>query len=139
MPNAPIFSIGDIVYLKESAEIGKLESYRVDNILFDNSSNNWMYQVDIRHRGSESRTVIDAHNLAQRRILFFKESKLGTFCDVIDTTIEAHERRLTLINFKANDVCLLDSSSSSEFDSSSSSFDSSSSSSSSEQSSSSSG
>jgi hypothetical protein len=138
MPNAPLYNIGDIIYLKESAAIGKLESYRIDNIIFDSSVSLWMYQVDVRQRGSESRTVLDAYNLSQRRILFFKEPEVGTFCDVIDTAITAHENRLTLLNFKANGVCLLDSSSSSEFESSSSSFDSSSSSSSSEQSSSSS-
>lgn len=94
MPDAPQWSVDDVVYLRESAAIGFLESYKITNIVWDTSYSRWLYEVDIRHRGTEPNTVIDAHNLRRVEVLTLGENDLISLGDALDLAIINTEQRL---------------------------------------------
>jgi len=99
MADAPLWSVDDIVYLRESAVIGFIESYKVTGIRFDQQWNRWIYEIAIKHRGTEPSSVIDMYNLRHKEVLSLGENDLIDLASALDLAIVNTEQRLTeLIN-----------------------------------------
>lgn len=94
MPNAPRWSVNDMIYLRESAMIGFIEGYQVTNIQFDPKWNRWLYEVVIKHRGTEPNSVIDMYNLRSNEKLTFGENDLISQEEALDLAIINTEQRL---------------------------------------------
>ena len=92
MPNpatSPGYSISDVVYLRASAALGYLESYRVDGIVYDEITSAWKYRIDITAAQGAGFTVGHTNDLRAERILYFTESELMTGCDAM-TLVETN-------------------------------------------------
>lgn len=100
MPDAPKWSVGDIVYLRESAMIGFLEGYRVTNIFWDVQYNRWIYEASIKHRGTEPNSVIDMHNLRRNEILKLGENDLVNESEALELAIINTQQRLRYLENK---------------------------------------
>lgn len=95
MANNPAYSSGDVVYLRESAALGFIESYQIDGIYYDNTNRQWIYTIDVRHRGPAPSTTIDRVDLRNRERLRFREDELVGFCEAIQLAIDETENRLS--------------------------------------------
>lgn len=100
MPKAPRWSVGDVVYLKESAMIGFIESYKITNIAWDPQWNRWVYMVDIKHKGAESTSVIDMYDLRRSETLRFIEDDLISCVEALDLAIINLKERLKYLQNK---------------------------------------
>ena len=85
MGAAPLYSLGQSVYLKESAAVGFLETYKVGRILLNPQNNAWCYGFEITSRPPTAiPTVTDQVNLNYSgRHLYFDESELVTYCTAL--------------------------------------------------------
>ncbi len=90
---APLYQIGDIVYLVASAKRGFLEAYRVE-LIHAQASNKWVYQIDLKARRPNEKTIGDAVDLKRRRSVFFAEAELTDFCSANQLTIDYLQRKL---------------------------------------------
>lgn len=95
--SAPTYEIDDVVYLRESAMAGFIESYRVTAIEFEPKTNQWLYKMAIRHSGPETSTVVDSYALHRFETLRFRESELVTLCEALDMAIIKTEERLAYL------------------------------------------
>lgn len=93
--NTPKYAIDEVIYLRESAMLGFIESYKIDGIEFDNRIKQWIYKIQIRQRGPSPNTIIDRADLRHFEVLRFREDELMTFCDAIDIAISKAEERLS--------------------------------------------
>lgn len=101
MPQAPIYSVGDTAYLRESAVIGFLEGYEIGNIEWDPQYNRWLYRVYTKHRGSEPSSVVDMHNLRNyKEVMMFGENDLVDEKEALDLAIVNTEQRLDFLKNK---------------------------------------
>lgn len=97
---APRWSVNDMIYLRESAILGFIEGYKVTNIIFDPKYNRWMYEVAIKHKGTEPNTVIDMYNLRKQEVLVLGENDLINQGEALDLAIINTEQRLTYLKNK---------------------------------------
>lgn len=94
----PIYQIDDIVYLKASAVLGFLESYKITNLFYDPARNTWVYSIDLKPNPSGAPTSIGDHiTLKNNHTLFFIEDELITFCDAAHDVKSNLELRLARI------------------------------------------
>jgi hypothetical protein len=94
----PKYKIGDVVYLRESAMLGFIESYQVGGIRIDPRYNKWTYEIYIRPRGPETSTVIDMATLRNiNEKLAFMEDELIEFCDALAYAITNTTNRLNYL------------------------------------------
>jgi len=100
MPDAPRWSVDDIAYLRESAAIGFIEGYKIANIRFDPQWDRWLYDVVIKHRGTEPNSVIDMYNLRSKETITFGENDLINQAEALDLAIINTEQRLRELNIK---------------------------------------
>ena len=87
---APLYNVGDILYLRESARLGSLESYEITQVRQD-ASGSWWYKFGIPQRpGTNTTTVGDRNTLRGHNFDFeLEESELIAYCDAIDL-VEAY-------------------------------------------------
>lgn len=100
MPEAPRWSVDDVAYLRESALIGFLEGYKITNIKWDPQWSRWLYEVAIKHRGTEPNTVIDLYNLRRQETLTLGENDLVDQAEALDLAIVNTEQRLRQLQNK---------------------------------------
>jgi len=100
MAKAPLWSVGDMVYLRESAVLGFLEGYKVTNIIYDPGYNRWMYEIAIKHKGTEPSTTIDMYNLRTQEVLRLGENDLISQGEAVDLAIINTEQRLEYLKQK---------------------------------------
>jgi hypothetical protein len=91
----PQFKIGDLIYLKSSAQIGFLESYRITEV-FQVMKDRWLYKIAIEKNPPTSQTVGDRIDLKTYADLIFDESELLTYCEAQELVVISLERRLTV-------------------------------------------
>lgn len=89
---APKFKTGDLIYLSQSASLGKLESYRVSSGFLKFSE--WIYQIDIIEKPPAEATVADRVDLKNPTQLFFPEKELLVFCEAINKVIFNFKQRI---------------------------------------------
>jgi len=89
----PRFRIGDIVYLRESAEFGQLEAYRVGQI--SRAGGQFAYTIFINPRPPHEAAIGDQIDGKRRNVqMTYGESTLIPFCDAVDIAIGVVEQRL---------------------------------------------
>lgn len=82
-PEAPLYGIGDVVYLRESANLGFLESVRIASV---NRQTNevWTYTVSLTGKLPASPLFGERITHQPERTLFFEESELLLECDALE-------------------------------------------------------
>lgn len=105
MPIQSQYSIGDFVYLKESAAIGLLEAYRIDKIEIDANSN-IIYHLDTAVRPPDAiRTTGDAVGYGIGSTIPVGVSEIIDMCDAVDLAITYHTAVLNKLNNIKNSNC----------------------------------
>ena len=105
-PPAPRFGIREVVYLKETAEIvGRLEAFRVDDLMWDRASNMWMYYFYMRPRPTRNTTVGDRDDMRRSRTVIYPESQICTLCEVIPLAVAFLERAISSAQFRKDAYC----------------------------------
>lgn len=87
-PPAPLFEVGDIVYIRESAALGFLEAYRISSVLRA-TSEEWVYSINIIRRPGVPPLFGERISHQPERVLYFNESELVTKCEALEL-IENH-------------------------------------------------
>lgn len=83
-PVAPRFGFNEVVYLIESAEaLGRLESYRIDNLTWDTEINQWVYSFTIRPRPGKNMPVGDRDDMTRTYEIKYEESALCKVCEAL--------------------------------------------------------
>lgn len=104
MPAAPLFRRGDTIYLKSSAAIGRLDSFRVGNSRRFNGE--WVYQITIAKKPPHQQTIGDRWD---KRVfegdIFYFEDELITLCEAIDMGIDELNRHIVVVQAKQISLC----------------------------------
>lgn len=95
---APLYKIGDVVYLVESAALGELEAYKIGAIQ-QLSADKWVYKIYIDQKPPTEQTVGDRIDLRETREMFYEESEIFGLCGAIDTAINNIEIRINRTQF----------------------------------------
>lgn len=97
----PTYATGDVVYLRESAALGCLESYVISGVYSRNGS--WIYTIAVNPRiipsqfsFGERRSMVDTH------ILQFEECEFVDYCAALDMAEQYLVSQLALIRSKKN-------------------------------------
>lgn len=99
---APIYLIDDVVYLRASAAIGFLESYKISNIQFNSGRNSWIYVIGLNYNVTGAPITI-GDNITLKggshedKILYFTENELINFCEAAAMVESVLENRLARI------------------------------------------
>ena len=101
---APKYQIGDVIYIKASAQIGHLESFKITEIL-QVKKTRWLYRVAISSNPPISQTVGDRNSLKHGGTLVFDESDLLTFCEAQIIIVQNLELRLLTAKAKLKTYC----------------------------------
>ncbi len=96
----PVYSIGDVVYIVESAKIGNLESYKVDGILWDDRSTQWAYVINLKRSGSPvgQENALGFGVRPDRYTILFREEEIVDFCSAAVMVQTHYTRKLETIN-----------------------------------------
>lgn len=76
----PSYSVGDTVYLRESAVFGFLESMSISGVY--SSPSGWMYTVQTP-RTQITQTYGDRRSLVNNMTLYFTEGEFVTYCEAL--------------------------------------------------------
>jgi hypothetical protein len=90
---APTYQVDDLIYLRSSAQIGFLESYRISQIVQRNK-NEYLYKIDVVRKAPLEQAVGDRINLKSPATMVFSEDELLTYCDAQTLVVYFLERRL---------------------------------------------
>lgn len=104
--SSPNWSVGDFVYLRETAEsVGRLERFRIDNIEFNNKTGEWVYVFFIKQKPGAVSTVVDRNDLKNNIIISKSESELIDFCDAMAIRILYLNKSLDTVNRRIETLC----------------------------------
>jgi hypothetical protein len=93
MSTISAFKIDDVVYLRTSAQIGFLESYKVTGI-YQVRNGVFTYTININERPPSAQTVGDRIILKQPTTLYFNEDELLSYCEAQQIVVDHLRRRL---------------------------------------------
>ena len=102
----PKYKINNTIYLRESAMLGFIESYKVNGIIYDSHTSQWMYQINIKNRGPATSLMVDRVDLRAQESLYFKESELIEFCEAINLAISEAEQRINKLKKMRDTRCV---------------------------------
>lgn len=92
--NTPLYSIDDVVYLRESAGIGFIEAYSVAAVSYD-VSGNVIYKLRTGVRPPNNPATIGELSSGLHFLpLLVLESQLVTYCEAVDMAIAVEELKL---------------------------------------------
>jgi len=84
MPAAPLFRRDEVVYLKSSASIGKLEAYKISSMK-QVQNGRWLYRIDISKKPPDQGLIGDSFDSRiSESPLFYVEAELITACEALD-------------------------------------------------------
>jgi len=102
--DAPLYDIGAVVYLKESAAIGHLEAVIISGATYSNSK--WMYTI---RAGRAQPTAVpyygDRISAVNAKTLYFTEDELIVLCDALDLAEANAQRALDRIQIQKANLC----------------------------------
>jgi len=101
----PKFSIDDTIYLRESAMLGFIESYKITGMHYETSSGQWIYHIAIKPRRESFTTVMDMYQLVNKEELLLREDELVTFCEAVNLAIIETQRRLNQLLTMKSEKC----------------------------------
>ena len=87
------FNIGDVIFIKASANKGFLEHYKVTDIHKQPSITEYTYELDIHGTAAVTTNAL-VLNKPLFRQLFFRESELIDQCEALNTVVVALERKV---------------------------------------------
>lgn len=105
MPTTPVYDIGDIVYLRESAALGFLEPVKISGVSL--SRQGWIYAIEAKAGLPRAPSHFgDRITAVQGMILYFSEDEFVVQCDAM-ALVEANlEAQLTRIQLQRASVCV---------------------------------
>ena len=84
MPTAPLYRRDESVYLRSSAEIGKLEAFKINSIK-QIQDGRWVYRIDIYKKPPTQGLIGDSYDSRVSELaLFYTEIELITVCEALD-------------------------------------------------------
>jgi hypothetical protein len=83
MPNAPRWSVNDIVYLRESALLGFIENYTIVDIKWDPQWSRWLYDI--------------TKDIQPNKIITLSETELVDQVEALDLAIINMQQRLEIL------------------------------------------
>jgi len=101
----PAFDIGDVVYLKSSAEIGFIEATRISNIGYNTLTKLPMYLISRQPKPPQEATVGDQVDLKSDLDYWLTEDELLVYCDALDMAITAQEAQLAKLRARRDAQC----------------------------------
>ena len=94
----PQYQVEDIVYLRESALVGSIESYRISEVRQD-PSGDWFYKISVNPRlPIGTATIGDRITLDQSYDFELAEDALIDYCGALALAITAATSNLTNLN-----------------------------------------
>lgn len=94
----PQYQVDDIVYLRESALVGSIESYRISGVRQD-PSGSWLYMISVEPRSPVSTTTVGDRNTLSRSYDFeLAEVELTDYCSALALAITAATSNLSRLN-----------------------------------------
>lgn len=105
MPTAPLYRRYDTVYLKSSAELGKLEAYRITSIK-QLQQGRWIYSIDITKKPPAQGLVGDTYDSRMvEPALYYTEAELLNVCEALDIICGRFKRRLENLELQVAARC----------------------------------
>lgn len=105
MPTAPLYRRGDVVYLLESALIGKLDAFKITSIK-QVVDGRWVYEIDIAKKPPHQATVGDTYDVRIDELtIAYLESELVTLCEALNAIIDRLQRQVTSVADKIAGCC----------------------------------
>lgn len=98
------FNVNDVVYLKESAESGYLESFKVSSVSM-NTTGQWVYTFEMTVGPRITSTFGEKITRREHTTLYYNESELLSMCDALDLVETYLERRLAQIRALRSSRC----------------------------------
>ena len=100
----PLYTIGEVLYFKESAALGFLEAIRINGVHLNNTG--WVYSVEAKAPLQATPALYgDRVSLVNNATLYFSEDEFLTLCDAL-LLIEANlTRKLGQIQAQRASFC----------------------------------
>ena len=106
MSRAPFYRRGEVVYLRSSAEIGQLDSFKISNAK-QIAANQWVYKIDIGKRPPKHQMTGDRYDgrIPEKSILF-TEGELITLCEALNIIVARLTTQLENVNAYLDSECM---------------------------------
>lgn len=85
-----LYSPGDVVYLKESAAIGKIEAVRINQVVLNNDG--WVYSIKDNSSIGAPGSYSERRSLVSTQVPYFSEDEFVTVCEaylLAETSVKA--------------------------------------------------
>ena len=100
----PLYDVGDVVYLKESAAMGFLEAVAISGITRNRGI--WSYAISFAGSGPTAPSYYgDRVSSTQHKLLYFTETEFVTKCDALALAKANLELQLSSIQAQINSIC----------------------------------
>lgn len=101
----PIYNRGDIVYLKSSSLIGRLDSFRIDNI-YQKNKDQWLYEISIGKKPPERSVIGDSYDKRTKepKLVYFEE-ELVSFQEALTSAIDTLTRQIEAVEKHYSNEC----------------------------------
>ena len=94
----PLYKVNDVVYLKEAAASGLLESYNIAAVSSKSDGVGWMYALTMRRASDhQPATIGERISYQSERFLYFEESELITICVALELVETNLTQRLVVV------------------------------------------
>ena len=105
MPTAPLYRRDESVYLKSSAELGKLEAYKITSIK-QVQDGRWVYRISIGKKPPHQWLSGDSYDSRiPEAALHYTEAELITMCEALDIICGRFRRQVELLEIKVATRC----------------------------------
>lgn len=93
--SSPRFTVGDAIYLTESARLGCIEAYGVASVV-QKQDGQWYYRVCIPSRPAMTNNTFGDRITLRRELNFeLAETELCTYCEAVDLALAAAQLSVT--------------------------------------------
>lgn len=105
MPTAPLYRRDEVVYLKSSAEIGKLEAFKINGIK-QIQNGRWLYRIDIAKKPPAQGLIGDSFDgrIAEPS-LYYTAAELITVCEALDIITTRFRNKLLALEAQVASRC----------------------------------
>jgi len=105
MPTAPLYRRGESAYLASSAELGKLEAYKITSVK-QIQDGRWVYRIDIGKKPPDQWLAGDSYDSRiSEASLFYTEVELITMCEALDIICGRFKRQVEALELKVANKC----------------------------------
>lgn len=102
--NIPAYNQGDVVYLRESAQIGHLEAVKIASMTYRRGQ--WLYTINASQSMPVGNTTYsDRVNIVNGGVLFFSQSEFVDVCSALRLVIAFHQSKEATYTAKLNSLC----------------------------------